>query len=42
MKLRLALVGLLALLLAVASGGSTAQAAPALQLPWPTGTPHRI
>ncbi len=42
MKLRLALVTLLALLLAVASGGSTARAAPALQLPWPTGHQHRI
>ncbi len=42
MKLRLALVGLLALLLGIVSGGSIAQAAPALQLPWPTGTQHRI
>ncbi len=43
MKLLLALVGLLALLLGIASGTTPAEAAPGLlQLPWPAGTQHRI
>ncbi len=37
MKLYLILIGLLALFLGIVSGGSIAQAAPALQLPWLTG-----
>jgi len=43
MKLRLALVGLCAVLVGISSGTTPAQAAPGLlQLPWPTGVQHRI
>lgn len=41
MKLRLVLAGLVASIAASAIGGQAA-AAPALQLPWPTGVEHRI
>jgi len=42
MKVRLSLLMALAALVWIVSLNTPAQAAPALQLPWPTGTSHRI